>query len=90
MRVAQCVSAAVVAGALALGQSTASAQETPQALRQEIDQLRRDFDTLKQQYGDRLTALETKLAALLFPGFVPTATVLAALILYCSNIRLGG
>src|SRR5438067_6682011 len=62
MRVAQCVSAAVVAGALALGPSTASAQETPQALRQEIDQLRRDFEALKQQYGDRLTALEAKLA----------------------------
>jgi hypothetical protein len=63
MRVAQCMSAAVVAGALALGPSTASAQETPQALRQEIDQLRRDFEMLKQQYGDRLSALETKLAA---------------------------
>src|SRR5438067_12647693 len=63
MRVAQCVSAAVVAGALALGPSTASAQDTPQALRQEIDQLRRDFEALKQQYGDRLTALAAKLAA---------------------------
>jgi Tfp pilus assembly protein PilN len=63
MRAAQCVSAAVVAGALLIGPSTASAQETPQALRQEIDQLRRDFETLKQQYGDRLAALEAKLAA---------------------------
>jgi len=63
MRAAQYVSAAVVAGALALGPSTASAQETPQALRQEIDKLRRDFETLKQQYGDRLAALEAKLAA---------------------------
>ena len=35
----------------------ASAQD-PQALRQEIDQLRRDFEALKQQYGDRLAALE--------------------------------
>jgi len=41
--------------------SSASAQEAA-ALRQEIDQLRRDFETLKQQYGDRLTALESKLA----------------------------
>ena len=40
--------------------SAASAQETPQALRQEIDQLRRDFEALKQQYGDRLTALEVE------------------------------
>jgi hypothetical protein len=62
-RAARYVSAAVVAGAWLLGPSTASAQETPQALRQEIDQLRRDFEALKQQYGDRLTALETKLAA---------------------------
>src|SRR5215510_8579829 len=63
MRAAQRVGAAVVAGALLLGPPTASAQETPQALRQQIDQLRRDFEALKQQYGDRLTALETRLAA---------------------------
>jgi hypothetical protein len=56
------VCAATTAATL-LGAPQASAQETPQALRQEIDQLRRDFDALKQQYGDRLTALETKLAA---------------------------
>jgi hypothetical protein len=55
--------AALVAGAFVLGPSPAAAQETPQALRQEIDQLRRDFEALKQQYGDRLTALESKLAA---------------------------
>lgn len=41
----------------------AGAQETPQALRQEIDQLRKDFEALKQQYGDRLSTLEAKLAA---------------------------
>ncbi|HET6955531.1 MAG TPA: hypothetical protein VFI56_03090 [Vicinamibacterales bacterium] len=57
------VCASVVAGVIALAPSTAAAQESPQALRQEIDQLRKDFETLKQQYGDRLTALETKLAA---------------------------
>jgi hypothetical protein len=34
------------------------------ALRQEIDELKRDFDALKQQYGDRLTALESKLATI--------------------------
>jgi hypothetical protein len=47
--------------------STAFAQappDTPQALQTEIDQLRKDFDALKQQYGDRLTTLETKLAAI--------------------------
>jgi hypothetical protein len=63
MRAIRFACAAVVAGALALPPSSAAAQETPQALRQEIDQLRKDFDALKQQYGDRLTALETKLSA---------------------------
>jgi hypothetical protein len=62
MRVLRFVCAATAAGMM-LGAPEASAQETPQALRQEIDQLRRDFEALKQQYGDRLTALETKLAA---------------------------
>ena len=49
------------AGLLIGGASPVSAQDAP-ALRQEIDQLRRDFEALKQQYGDRLTALESKLA----------------------------
>src|SRR5262249_39097761 len=62
MRVMRFVCAAMAAGIL-LGAPDAYAQETPQALRQEIDQLRRDFEALKQQYGDRLTALEAKLAA---------------------------
>jgi hypothetical protein len=57
------VRTALAAGALILAPTFASAQDSPQALRQEIDQLRRDFDALKQQYGDRLTALESKLAA---------------------------
>ena len=45
--------------------STAFAQapDTPQALQAEIDQLKKDFDAIKQQYGDRLSALESKLAA---------------------------
>jgi hypothetical protein len=55
--------ATMVAGAFVLGAAPASAQDTPQALRQEIDQLRRDFEALKQQYGDRLTTLESKLSA---------------------------
>src|SRR5206468_9423982 len=62
MRAMRCV-CAIAAGALILGSSSAFAQENTQALRQEIDQLRREFETLKQQYGDRLTALELKLAA---------------------------
>jgi hypothetical protein len=63
MRARRFVCASVIAGAFAFAPSTAAAQESPQALRQEIDQLRKDFETLKQQYGDRLTALETKLAS---------------------------
>ena len=63
MRVTRFACASLVAGGLFLAPSSAFAQDTPQALRQEIDQLRKDFDTLKQQYGDRLSALEAKLAA---------------------------
>ena len=46
------------------GTSAASAQTDAQAVEQQIDQLRRDFDALKQQYGDRLTALEARLTAI--------------------------
>ncbi len=63
MRVTRFACASLVASGLCLSPSGALAQDTPQALRQEIDQLRKDFDTLKQQYGDRLSALEAKLAA---------------------------
>jgi hypothetical protein len=45
------------------GAQPASAQTAAQ-VQQQIEQLRRDFDALKQQYGDRLTALEASLAAL--------------------------
>src|SRR4051812_22694110 len=55
----------VVAGSFA-GPSVrpASAQVDAQAIQQQIDQLRRDFDDVKQQYGDRLAALESSLTAL--------------------------
>jgi hypothetical protein len=68
--------ASMVAGALCLAPSHAFAQDTPQALRQEIDQLRRDFEALKQQYGERLTALEGKLSAA--EGAAPPAAPAAA------------
>ena len=61
MRPVQFACASILAAGVVLAPVPASAQD-PQALRQEIDQLRRDFDALKQQYGDRLTALEAKLA----------------------------
>ena len=63
MRVTRFVCASLVGAILVFGASPAVAQDPQQALRQEIDQLRRDFDALKQQYGDRLTALEAKLAS---------------------------
>jgi len=53
----------VAAAAFLIGSASRASAQDPAALRQEIDQLRRDFDALKQQYGDRLTALESKLAA---------------------------
>jgi hypothetical protein len=56
------VCTALAAGTFILAPTFASAQDSLQALRQEIDQLRKDFEALKQQYGDRLTALESKLA----------------------------
>jgi hypothetical protein len=65
-----------LAGTFVFGASSAFAQDSPQALRQEIDQLRKDFDALKQQYGDRLTALETKLASA--EGTTPPPTAPAA------------
>jgi hypothetical protein len=71
MRAMRFMCASMVAWGIGLGPSRAFAQETPQALRQEIDQLRRDFEALKQQYGDRLSTLEAKLAAT--EGTPPTA-----------------
>src|SRR6185295_7310844 len=76
MRAMRIMCASMVAWGLCLGPSRAVAQENPQALRQEIDQLRRDFEALKQQYGERLTALEGKLAAA--EGAAPPAAPAAA------------
>ncbi|HEY3044755.1 MAG TPA: hypothetical protein VGJ39_12055 [Vicinamibacterales bacterium] len=58
-----CVSSGVVGLFGGPGAQPASAQTAAQ-VQQQIEQLRRDFDALKQQYGDRLTALEASLAAL--------------------------
>ncbi len=50
---------------LACSPVTAFAQGAdPQALRQEIDQLKADFETLRRQYDDRLAALEARVASL--------------------------
>jgi hypothetical protein len=58
------VSIAVIGSLAGPGVGLASAQTDPQAIQQQIDQLRRDFDAVKQQYGDRLSALEASLTAL--------------------------
>src|SRR6185295_951129 len=60
-----CLCASIV-GACFLGCPSAAfaqAPQNPQALQTEIDELKRDFDAVKQQYGDRLSALEAKLAS---------------------------
>src|SRR5262249_48340265 len=62
------VSAPAPAEAQAPSQTATAAE-----LRQEIDQLRREFEGLKQQYGDRLTALEAKLAGIGGGAAAPTA-----------------
>ena len=61
MRATKFVCAAMVAGGVLFAPPAASAQDSQQALRQEIEQLRKDFDALTQQYGDRLSALESRL-----------------------------
>src|SRR5439155_16636477 len=57
------IAALLLTAGIGLVPASADAQDTPQSLRQDIDQLRREFEALKQQYGDRLAALEAKLAA---------------------------
>lgn len=76
MRAPRFVRASILIGACMVVPSRASAQNA-QDLRQEIDQLRRDFEALKQQYGDRLAALEAKLAVA-EPAPSPAATPPAA------------
>ena len=65
MRSAHLISTVLVTG-VCLGDAvrSASAQTEAQLLQQQIAQLRQDFDALKQQYGDRLTTLEARLAAI--------------------------
>jgi hypothetical protein len=66
--------ALVAAGAAtAFAQAPTPASDTPQSLQTEIDQLRKDFEVLKQQYGDRLSALEAKLAVSHSAAPLPTA-----------------
>src|SRR6188508_790986 len=56
--------AVLIAACLVTSDEQASAQTADaQALRQEIEQLRKELQAIQQQYGDRLTVLETKLGA---------------------------
>ena len=66
MRASRLLCASAMTMGMLAAPPAASAQESAQSLQAQIDQLKRDFETLKQQYGDRLTALEAKLATL--PG----------------------
>ena len=66
MRASRYVGATILAAGL-LGNprhASAQAQDNVQVLRQDIDQLKKDFEILRQQYGERLAALETKLTAI--------------------------
>jgi hypothetical protein len=62
MRVFRLVSVIVLGLMAAVSVASAQTAEV-QAVRDQIDQLRKDFEALKQQYGDRLAALEARLAA---------------------------
>jgi hypothetical protein len=63
--------------------ATPAAAQTAADVQQQISQLRREFEALVLQYGDRLTALEARLAALQAsppepppaPGQAPSAQV---------------
>ena len=71
------VHAVAICALLLFAQSSAFAQGTDvQALRQEIEQLRKELQAIQQQYGDRLTVLETKLGAA--QGAAAAAAPLAA------------
>src|SRR5687767_11182668 len=59
-----CVSLGMVGFFSGPGAKPANAQANAQAVQQQIEQLRRDFDELRQQYGERLTALEARLATI--------------------------
>src|SRR5258707_8523396 len=63
MRPVQLFHASVVVVCVALGSSSALAQDNAQNIQQQIDQLRREFEQTKQQYDQRLAALEAKIGA---------------------------
>src|SRR5438105_4916846 len=64
MQVSRVVCASLVAIGALVAPPAVAAQENAQGLQAQIDQLKRDFDALAREYRDRLTGLETRLAAL--------------------------
>jgi hypothetical protein len=69
--VAACAAAITIAAHSAQAQTPASPATRPvgqdaaaQQIREELDRLRREFESVRDTYGDRLTALEAKLAQL--------------------------
>src|SRR5262245_38959332 len=64
MRAYWCALTAIAVSVAAPRVAFAQTQDSVQTLRQEIDQLKKDFETVRQQYGERLTALETQLSAI--------------------------
>ena len=72
------VRAVAICALLLVAQSSAFAQGTDvQALRQEIEQLRKELQAIQQQYGERLTVLETKLGAAQGAAAAPVAAPVA-------------
>jgi hypothetical protein len=70
-RVAACAAAVTMAAQSAQAQTAAPPQSAPaagqdaaQQIREELDRLRREFESVRDTYGARLTALEAKLAQL--------------------------
>jgi len=55
------------------GAAWAQTPDSPQALKQQIDKLRADFDALQKEYRDRLSALEAALTAVQTPAPAPAA-----------------
>ena len=79
-RVVVCAVGIALGASSAFGQAAAAQQAAPppaaqdagaQQIRDELDRLRREFESVRDTYGARLTALEAKLAQ--FQGTVPSA-----------------
>jgi hypothetical protein len=70
MRVVRAVGVSVLVSALVCLPRAAAAQtpDSPQALKEQIDKLRADFEALQKEYRDRLSALEAALSAVQAPS----------------------